>query len=75
MLGNGKDQIPKCLGALSEFSVVGKFLEKSKKTIVNTTCPYFYFSKPISLLGFWEDYVQNLFVIGIPQYKAMIVHK
>jgi len=54
---------------------VGKFQGKSKETIVDIVCPYLYFSKPISLLGFWEDYVQNLFVVGIPQYKAMIVHK
>jgi hypothetical protein len=46
MLGNGKDQVPKCLGAPSEFSIAGKFLGNFLKTIVDTTCPYFYLDNP-----------------------------
>jgi hypothetical protein len=57
MLGNGKNRVPKCLGAPNEFSIVGKFLGKSKETIVDTAHPYLYLSKPISLFGFWLDYV------------------
>ncbi len=54
---------------------MGKFLTKFEKNIADIACPYFYLSKLISLLGFWEDYVQNLFVVEIPYYKAMIIHK
>jgi hypothetical protein len=50
---------------------MGKF----EKTTTNIACPYFIISKPISLLGFWEDYMQNLFVVRIPQYKVMIILK
>jgi len=57
MLSSGKDWVLKCLGALNEFTIVGKFLTKFEKNTTDIACPYFYLSKPISLLRFWEDYV------------------
>jgi hypothetical protein len=57
MLASGKDWVPKCLGVPNEFFVVGKFLTKFEENIVDISCPYLYLSKPISLLGFWEDCV------------------
>jgi hypothetical protein len=53
----------------------GKFMGKFEETTIDIACPYFYHVQTNISIRILGKLCANLFVVRIPHYKAMIVHK